>query len=94
MVDQGADLVVPAKLRRQAGIRKTDKIQFEVSRRKITILATPESEYTPSERRAINARLAKARKGPYHGPFADADEAMNFVDNEIKRRNKNKNTGG
>jgi hypothetical protein len=36
-------------------------------------------EYTPAQRRAIDTRLAAARKGPYYGPFDTADEAINFL---------------
>lgn len=87
---QDTDLVVPKSVRRQAGIRPGDRIEFKVSRRKITILATPCDEYTPAQRRSIDLRLAEARKGPYHGPFTTADQAMTFVEKEIKKRRRRK----
>jgi len=86
------DLIVPPNIRRQAGIKPGDTLEFKVSRRKITILAKPadEDEYTPAQRRVIDARLAKARKGPYHGPFNTADEATAFLRKEIRKRTKRK----
>ena len=38
-----------------------------------------EYEYTPEQRRAINARLAKAEKGPFYGPFKDGAEVAAFL---------------
>jgi hypothetical protein len=37
-------------------------------------------------RKRILTRIAEARNGQQHGPFANADDAMNFVEREIKRR--------
>ena len=85
-VTNKADLIIPPSVRRQAGIQPGDRLEFKVSRRKITIVAKPEDEYTQAQRRAIDARLAKARKGPYHGPFATAREALAFIDSETKTR--------
>jgi hypothetical protein len=59
----------------------------------ITILPKTQSadgEYTSAERRAIDARLAEVRKGPYHGPFETADEAISFLRKEIKKRKASK----
>jgi hypothetical protein len=33
-------------------------------------------EYTPAQRRAIDARLDAARKGPYYGPFDSVGELL------------------
>jgi hypothetical protein len=55
----------------------------------ITILPTlpsADNEYTPAQRRVIDARLAKARKGPYYGPFETADKAIAFLRKEIRTR--------
>lgn len=35
-----------------------------------------DDEYTPAQRRIIDSRLAKAEKGPFHGPFDTADEMI------------------
>ena len=88
-VNERADLVVPASVRRRAGIRAGDRLEFKVSRGIIAIISRPDSgedEYTPRQRRLIDRRLARARKGPYHGPFSTAGEAIAFLNAEIKAR--------
>jgi hypothetical protein len=51
-----------------------------------TEFPTADDEYTPEQRRVIDGRLAEARKGPYHGPFGAVDEAIGFLNKEIKAR--------
>ena len=87
--DKSGDLIVPPSVRRQAGIKAGDRLEFKVSRGVITIVAKPDSavgDYSPEQRRVIDARLAEARKGPYYGPFASADKAISFLAQEIKAR--------
>ena len=82
-------LVVPQAVRRRAGIKNGDKLEFRVSGGVITILPTlpsADNEYTPAQHRVIDARLAKARKGPYYGPFETADKAIAFLRKEIRTR--------
>ena len=83
------DLVVPRSVRRQAGIKSGSRVEFKVSGGIINIipeLPNAHDEYTPTQRRAIDARLAEARKGPYYGPFKTADEAITFLGKEIRTR--------
>jgi hypothetical protein len=40
-------------------------------------------EYTPEQRRTINARLDEAEKGPFYGPFT-AKEATAFLKETLK----------
>jgi bifunctional DNA-binding transcriptional regulator/antitoxin component of YhaV-PrlF toxin-antitoxin module len=83
------ELVVPRAVQRRAGIKAGQRVQFKVSGGIISIipeLPTADDEYTPAQRRVIDARLAKARKGPYHGPFETAGEAITFLRKEIKSR--------
>ena len=86
-------LTVPEKVRRQAGIKAGDRVQFKVSGGIINIipdLPSADDEYTPAQRRVIDAQLRQASKGPYHGPFATADEAIKFLRKEIKTRKASK----
>jgi len=81
-------LVVPPRVQRQAGIKAGDKVQFRAGRGIITILtkpqpATAKDEYTPEQRRAINAQLAESledvRAGRVYGPFtsvADLERSL------------------
>ena len=47
---------------------------------------TADDEYTPEQRRLIDARLDKAEKGPSHGPFNTADEMIADMKAELKKR--------
>ena len=83
------ELVVSHSVRRRAGIKPGDPVEFKVSGGIINIipeLPRADDEYTPAERRVIDARLAEARKGPYYGPFKTADEAITFLRKEIRNR--------
>ena len=85
------ELVVPRSVRRLAGMKSGDRVEFKVSGGIINIipeLPTADDEYTPAQRRAIDARLAEARKGPYYGPFKTADEAITFLHKEIRSRKR------
>lgn len=40
-------------------------------------------EYTPEQRRIVNARLDEAEKGPFYGPFS-AKEGTAFLKESLK----------
>ena len=87
------NLVVPPSVRRQAGIKTGDRVEFKVSGGIINIipkLPSADDEYTPEQRRVINARLNEAQKGPYYGPFESADAAIKFFHKEIRNRKTTK----
>ena len=88
-------LVVPPSVQRRARIKVGDRLEFRVSGGMIMImpeLPNADNEYTPEQRRVIDARLAEARKGPYYGPFDTADEAVKFLRKEIRTRKAIKRT--
>jgi AbrB family looped-hinge helix DNA binding protein len=88
-VKNKADLVVPASVRRRAGLKPGDRVEFLVSGRVINIvpnLPAPDGDYTPAQRRIVDARLDEAEKGPFHGPFKTAGEAIKFLHEEIRAR--------
>ena len=92
-VKNKADLVVPASVRRQAGIKTGDRLEFRVSGGIINIipeLPAADDEYTPEQRRMIDAQLDEATKGPYYGPFETADAAIKFLHKEIRKRKSSK----
>lgn len=87
------ELVVPSSIRRRAGIKAGDQLEFKVSGGIISIipkLPSAAAEYTAAQRRVIDARLDEAAKGPYHGPFETADEAIKFLHKEARKRRVNK----
>jgi bifunctional DNA-binding transcriptional regulator/antitoxin component of YhaV-PrlF toxin-antitoxin module len=64
----------PKSVRRRAGIKPGDRLEFKVSGGIINItpkLASADDEYTPMQRRVINAQLA--------------DAAIRFVHQEIRK---------
>ena len=91
VVSTKSELVVPRSVRRRAGLKSGQKVEFKVSGGVISIvpqLPAADDEYTPEQRRIIDARLRQARKGPYHGPFATADEAIAFLRKQVRRRKR------
>jgi bifunctional DNA-binding transcriptional regulator/antitoxin component of YhaV-PrlF toxin-antitoxin module len=75
-------LVVPNRVRREAGFKSGDRVEFGVSRGVVTILPKPSAagdNYTPAERRAIERGIAQSekeyREGRSFGPF-DTHEAF------------------
>ena len=88
-------LVVPPAVRRRAGLKSGDKLEFKVSGGVITILpmlSTADDEYTPAQRRVIDRGIAKGlqdiRKGRVHGPFKTADEAIAHLRAHARNRKK------
>ena len=88
-VKNKTDLVVPPSVRRRAGIKPGDRLEFKVSGGIINIipkLPSADDEYSPEQRRIIDAQLDEAEKGPFHGPFNTADEMIAHVKGQLKRR--------
>lgn len=82
-------LVAPPSVRRRAGIKAGDRLEFKVSGGIINIipkLPSADDKYTPAQRRVIDAQLKEAAKGPYYGPFETADAAIKFLRTEIKSK--------
>jgi len=94
-VKSKTELVVPKSVRRKAGIKPGDRLEFKVSGGIINIipeLPSAEDEYTPAQRRVIDAQLAEAQKGPFHGPFNTADDMIAHIKGELKKRATTKRT--
>jgi bifunctional DNA-binding transcriptional regulator/antitoxin component of YhaV-PrlF toxin-antitoxin module len=84
-------LVVPPAVRRQAGFKSGEEIEFRASGGVITIipkLPKADGGYTPEQRRIIDARLAKAdediRAGRVYGPFKTAEGMAASIEANIK----------
>ena|SRR5689334_2299925 len=89
VVKKQTPIVVPESLRRRAGIKVGDRLEFKVSGGIINIipeLPSADDEYMPAQRRAIDAQLKDAAKGPYYGPFETADAGIKFLRPEIRKR--------
>jgi bifunctional DNA-binding transcriptional regulator/antitoxin component of YhaV-PrlF toxin-antitoxin module len=88
VVSTKSELVVPRSVRRRAGLRSGQKVEFKVSGGVISIvpeLPAADDEYTPAKRRVVDERLRQARKGPYYGPFASPDEAISFFRRYVRK---------
>jgi bifunctional DNA-binding transcriptional regulator/antitoxin component of YhaV-PrlF toxin-antitoxin module len=82
IVKNKADVVVPRSIRRQAGIKAGDRLEFKVSSRTITITAT-ESAYKPTK-----AEAAAIRKGEAEiacGEFVTLDHLLLDLDNRRRK---------
>jgi len=95
IVKNKTPLIVPPVVRRQAGFKRGDKLEFKVSGGVVTILPKPpaaDDEYTPAERRVIDRGIAKGLEdiwqGRTHGPFATADEAIAHLKNHARELRK------
>ncbi len=93
-------MTIPTRLQTKAGIAEGDLVEATFHRGKIVL--TPKSaidrsqfqnadeEYTPAQRRMIDARLAKSladiKKGRTSGPFDTADEMVASIKKELKQR--------
>ncbi|MBI3682118.1 MAG: hypothetical protein HY235_17190 [Acidobacteria bacterium] len=87
-------LVVPPSVQRRARLKAGAQLEFKATPGIITIVSKPPvaiDEYTPEQRRIIDARLALAdedvKKGRVYGPFT-AKEATRFLRAELKARAK------
>ena len=81
-------LIVPPSVQRRAGIKPGARVEFKVSGGIIPIvpkLPMATGEYSPEQRRIINARLDDAEKGPFYGPFT-APQAAAFLKKTLKAR--------
>ena len=86
-------LVVPPSVRRRAGHKNGQDLAFRVSGGVITILPklrAADDEYTPEQRRIIDARLAEGladiKAGRTFGPFSNADEMIAHMKTQLKKR--------
>lgn len=97
-VKSKTDLIVPERVRREAGFKPGDRVEFRASGGVINIvpkLPSADDEYTPGQRRIINTRLAKSdddiKHGRVYGPFYTAEEMAASVEANIKKaRTRNK----
>ena len=96
-----APLVVPPSVQRKARLKAGDQVEFRAAPGKITIVskslvstAAADDEYTPEQRRIIEAQLAEGlediKQGRTYGPFDTAEDAIKFLHKEIRLRKATK----
>lgn len=76
-------LIVPPSIRRRAGIKAGDRLEFKATRGVITIVSrsqAPLADETPAQRRIIDAQLAEGlediRRGRVSRRFDTVDEML------------------
>ena len=99
-VQHKGQVTIPSRLRQQAGIAEGDIVEASFQRGQIVLtpkavidraaFPNADAEYTPAQRRVINASLAKADKeiksGRTFGPFDNADDMIASIERELKKR--------
>jgi AbrB family looped-hinge helix DNA binding protein len=99
-VQHKGQVTIPSRLRKQAGIAEGDVVAASFQRGQIVLtpkvvidratFPNADAEYTPAQRRVINASLAKADKeiksGRTFGPFDNADDMIASIERELKKR--------
>jgi AbrB family looped-hinge helix DNA binding protein len=97
-VQRKGQVTIPIRLRVQVGLADGDLVEAKAERGKIVL--TPklivDREYTPAQRRVIDARLAEsleqARRGHTHGPFECHEEMVTFLHGEAEKARSRKTT--
>jgi AbrB family looped-hinge helix DNA binding protein len=98
-IHRKGQMTLPIKLRSLAGISEGDLLEAAFLRGKIVItpklvvdrskLPSADDEYTPAQRRIIDARLAKSdediKRGRVYGPFNSAEEMAASIEANIKK---------
>ncbi|SRR5258708_7932755 len=99
-IQHKGQVTIPTSVRRQAGLSKGDLVKFTFTRGQIVItpkvvidrskFPNADDEYTPAQRRIIDAQLDKADEDIKHGrtagPFNTADEMIAHMKAELKKR--------
>ena len=102
-IQRKGQVTLPRRFRVAAGFSEGDFVEVFMRNGKIVMQPQPpldlskfpnaDDEYTPAQRKIIDARLAKAdedvKAGRVHGPFDNADEAIAFLKKEIRVRGGN-----
>jgi bifunctional DNA-binding transcriptional regulator/antitoxin component of YhaV-PrlF toxin-antitoxin module len=83
-------VIVPVSVRRQAGIKAGDRLEFKVSGRVITIRPTKaQSSRAATRLSGIHREIAKGledvRSGRTYGPFDSVEEMAASIESEIGR---------
>ena len=91
-VKQKSRLMVPANVQRLAGIKAGDRLEFRVSGgivNIVPILPTADKEYTPKQRKVIDAGITESLKeydqGLAFGPFSIHEEFIASLNQEASK---------
>src|SRR6266498_1956355 len=99
-VQHKGQMTIPRDIRSQVGLADGDLVEVKATRGKIVItpklvidrskFPNADDEYTPEQRRIIDARLDESeedlKKGRTFGPFNTADEMIASMKEQLKKR--------
>ena len=99
-IQHKGQVTIPSRLRSQAGLAEGDLVEASFHRGRIVLtpklvidrskFGNADDEYTPEQRRLIDARLAESeedlKKGRTFGPFNTASEMIASMKAELKKR--------
>ena len=99
-IQHKGQVTIPTRLRNQVGLSKGDLVEFSLQRGKIVItpkllidrsqFPNADDEYTPAQRKIIDARLAEGladiQAGRTFGPFPGAGEMIAHMKTRLKNR--------
>lgn len=99
-IHRKGQMTLPSRLRLAIGVAEGDLVEATVLRGKIVLtpktvidrsdFPTADDEYTPAQRRIIDARLAKSdediKHGRTFGPFDTADRMIASMKAQLKKR--------
>jgi bifunctional DNA-binding transcriptional regulator/antitoxin component of YhaV-PrlF toxin-antitoxin module len=87
-------MTIPRRIRSAVGLIDGDLVEVRAVGKKIVITSqlaidrpkfpATDDEYTPEQRRSISARLDKAEKGPFYGPFKNGAEVAAFLKGKVR----------
>ena len=87
-------IVVPDAVRRKAGLRRGDQVEFRVSGHAITIVPREVDDHTPAQRRAVNRGIKKSeeefRAGLGAGPFDSHEKFIEALHGDAPKAKKTK----
>ena len=98
-IHRKGQMTLPSRLRAALGVGEGDLVEAKVLGGKIVLTPTlvidrsksptADDEYTPAQRKVIDAQLAKAKEdvkeGRLHGPFNTAEELIEFLHSKTRK---------
>jgi len=93
-VQPKGQMTIPRRVRSAVGLIDGDLVEVRAVGKRIVIIPqlvidrskfpNADDDYTPEQRRVINARLDEAENGPFHGPFKNGAEVAAFLKKKVR----------
>jgi AbrB family looped-hinge helix DNA binding protein len=93
-VQPKGQMTIPRRVRSAVGLIDGDLVEVRAVGKRIIITPQPvidrskfptaDDEYTPEQRHSISARLDRAEKRPFYGPFKNGAEVAGFLKEKVR----------